>query len=68
MYRDCGDNDNRKMCNSSAKEKHNKELSKGAKLSNENQKNAAIQKEHQRHEQYSAGKNSNSPIKNVESE
>lgn len=65
-YRSCGDNDNRDMCDDYEAERHDDELAKAAKILDDYQRTIAIQKEHERHAQYSAGKNTDSPVKVVE--
>lgn len=68
MYRDSGDGDNRVMCDRSAAQRHIEEMAKVAKLEDSVQRNASRDKEIARHKQYTAGKNSTSPIKQVETE
>lgn len=63
IRRDCVDESNREMCDRSASAKHNTELAKAGKLGDSDTVFQAVQKEHQRHEQYTLGQNSASPMR-----
>lgn len=68
FYRRSKDNDNRQMCEDFESERHECELARAAKLAGGDQTTVAIQKEKERHDQYLAGKNTDSPLRVVEDE